>query len=61
MQVKTVLDARFPFVVQGYTPLHIAALHGHRNILDLLKVTYGKSCFHLTSIASPLMRNDDNF
>ncbi|XP_034733184.1 ankyrin repeat domain-containing protein SOWAHB isoform X2 [Etheostoma cragini] len=26
---------------QGYTPLHIAALHGHRHILDLLIVTYG--------------------
>ncbi|KAF1390036.1 hypothetical protein PFLUV_G00053900 [Perca fluviatilis] len=26
---------------QGYTPLHIAALHGHRHILDLLLVTYG--------------------
>ncbi|KAM9829220.1 LOW QUALITY PROTEIN: uncharacterized protein ACBT44_004196 [Syngnathus typhle] len=25
----------------GYTPLHIAALHGHRNILDLLVGTYG--------------------
>ncbi|KAK1899066.1 Ankyrin repeat domain containing protein SOWAHA, partial [Dissostichus eleginoides] len=25
----------------GYTPLHIAALHGHRHILDLLIVTYG--------------------
>uniref|UniRef100_A0A8C9YYU4 Uncharacterized protein n=1 Tax=Sander lucioperca TaxID=283035 RepID=A0A8C9YYU4_SANLU len=27
--------------VSGYTPLHIAALHGHRHILDLLIVTYG--------------------
>ncbi|KAF7669486.1 hypothetical protein LDENG_00189490 [Lucifuga dentata] len=25
----------------GYTPLHIAALHGHRHILDLLVGTYG--------------------
>ncbi|XP_042347356.1 ankyrin repeat domain-containing protein SOWAHC isoform X3 [Plectropomus leopardus] len=25
----------------GYTPLHIAALHGHRHILDLLIETYG--------------------
>ncbi|XP_051914616.1 ankyrin repeat domain-containing protein SOWAHC [Hippocampus zosterae] len=25
----------------GYTPLHIAALHGHRKILDLLVGTYG--------------------
>ncbi|XP_070766808.1 ankyrin repeat domain-containing protein SOWAHA [Enoplosus armatus] len=25
----------------GYTPLHIAALHGHRHILDLLIRTYG--------------------
>ncbi|XP_014835323.1 PREDICTED: ankyrin repeat domain-containing protein SOWAHA-like isoform X5 [Poecilia mexicana] len=25
----------------GYTPLHIAALHGHRHILDLLIGTYG--------------------
>uniref|UniRef100_A0A8D3BWH7 SOWAHA-C winged helix-turn-helix domain-containing protein n=1 Tax=Scophthalmus maximus TaxID=52904 RepID=A0A8D3BWH7_SCOMX len=27
--------------VSGYTPLHIAALHGHRHILDLLIETYG--------------------
>uniref|UniRef100_A0A3Q3JZY8 SOWAHA-C winged helix-turn-helix domain-containing protein n=1 Tax=Monopterus albus TaxID=43700 RepID=A0A3Q3JZY8_MONAL len=27
--------------VSGYTPLHIAALHGHRRILDLLIGTYG--------------------
>uniref|UniRef100_I3KIB9 SOWAHA-C winged helix-turn-helix domain-containing protein n=1 Tax=Oreochromis niloticus TaxID=8128 RepID=I3KIB9_ORENI len=27
--------------VSGYTPLHIAALHGHRHILDLLVGTYG--------------------
>uniref|UniRef100_A0A8C4GV82 SOWAHA-C winged helix-turn-helix domain-containing protein n=1 Tax=Dicentrarchus labrax TaxID=13489 RepID=A0A8C4GV82_DICLA len=27
--------------VSGYTPLHIAALHGHRHILDLLIGTYG--------------------
>ncbi|KAK0155663.1 Ankyrin repeat domain-containing protein SOWAHC [Merluccius polli] len=26
----------------GYTPLHIAALHGHRHILELLIQTYGK-------------------
>uniref|UniRef100_A0A9J8C1K6 SOWAHA-C winged helix-turn-helix domain-containing protein n=2 Tax=Cyprinus carpio TaxID=7962 RepID=A0A9J8C1K6_CYPCA len=26
---------------QGYTPLHIAALHGHRHIFDLLVRTYG--------------------
>ncbi|KAF0035930.1 hypothetical protein F2P81_011242 [Scophthalmus maximus] len=26
---------------KGYTPLHIAALHGHRHILDLLIETYG--------------------
>lgn len=26
---------------QGYTPLHIAALHGHRHILALLTGTYG--------------------
>ncbi|XP_063063934.1 ankyrin repeat domain-containing protein SOWAHA [Engraulis encrasicolus] len=25
----------------GYTPLHIAALHGHRHIMDLLIGTYG--------------------
>ncbi|KAA0706654.1 Ankyrin repeat domain-containing protein SOWAHA [Triplophysa tibetana] len=25
----------------GYTPLHIAALHGHRHIVDLLVRTYG--------------------
>lgn len=25
----------------GYTPLHIAALHGHQHILDLLIGTYG--------------------
>ncbi|KAJ8401357.1 hypothetical protein AAFF_G00385880 [Aldrovandia affinis] len=25
----------------GYTPLHIAALHGHRQIVDLLTGTYG--------------------
>ncbi|CAB1330037.1 unnamed protein product, partial [Coregonus sp. 'balchen'] len=25
----------------GYTPLHIAALHGHRHILELLIGTYG--------------------
>ncbi|KAI4874372.1 hypothetical protein NFI96_017456 [Prochilodus magdalenae] len=25
----------------GYTPLHIAALHGHRHIIDLLITTYG--------------------
>uniref|UniRef100_A0A3B5KFX8 SOWAHA-C winged helix-turn-helix domain-containing protein n=1 Tax=Takifugu rubripes TaxID=31033 RepID=A0A3B5KFX8_TAKRU len=27
--------------VGGYTPLHIAALHGHQHILDLLVGTYG--------------------
>ncbi|KAL2103894.1 hypothetical protein ACEWY4_000762 [Coilia grayii] len=27
--------------VSGYTPLHIAALHGHRHIMDLLVGTYG--------------------
>uniref|UniRef100_A0A673BBL5 SOWAHA-C winged helix-turn-helix domain-containing protein n=1 Tax=Sphaeramia orbicularis TaxID=375764 RepID=A0A673BBL5_9TELE len=27
--------------VSGYTPLHIAALHGHQHILDLLVGTYG--------------------
>ncbi|XP_016310234.1 ankyrin repeat domain-containing protein SOWAHD-like [Sinocyclocheilus anshuiensis] len=27
--------------LQGYTPLHIAALHGHRHIFDLLVRTYG--------------------
>lgn len=33
----------FPlFVLQGYTPLHIAALHGHRHILELLIGKYGK-------------------
>uniref|UniRef100_H3D4I4 SOWAHA-C winged helix-turn-helix domain-containing protein n=1 Tax=Tetraodon nigroviridis TaxID=99883 RepID=H3D4I4_TETNG len=26
---------------EGYTPLHIAALHGHQHILDLLMGTYG--------------------
>uniref|UniRef100_W5MJ03 SOWAHA-C winged helix-turn-helix domain-containing protein n=1 Tax=Lepisosteus oculatus TaxID=7918 RepID=W5MJ03_LEPOC len=26
---------------EGYTPLHIAALHGHRHIIDLLIQTYG--------------------
>uniref|UniRef100_A0A671QYJ5 SOWAHA-C winged helix-turn-helix domain-containing protein n=1 Tax=Sinocyclocheilus anshuiensis TaxID=1608454 RepID=A0A671QYJ5_9TELE len=26
---------------KGYTPLHIAALHGHRHIFDLLVRTYG--------------------
>ncbi|KAM9505111.1 ankyrin repeat domain-containing protein SOWAHC-like [Salvelinus alpinus] len=32
----------FPlFVLQGYTPLHIAALHGHRHILELLIGKYG--------------------
>ncbi|XP_041954841.1 ankyrin repeat domain-containing protein SOWAHA isoform X1 [Alosa sapidissima] len=25
----------------GYTPLHIAALHGHRHVMDLLVGTYG--------------------
>ncbi|KAG9269107.1 ankyrin repeat domain-containing protein SOWAHA-like isoform X3 [Astyanax mexicanus] len=25
----------------GYTPLHIAALHGHRHIIDILITTYG--------------------
>lgn len=33
------------FMLQGYTALHIAALHGHRHILDLLVGSYGKSCF----------------
>ncbi|KAM7411273.1 hypothetical protein PAMA_021321 [Pampus argenteus] len=28
-------------IKSGYTPLHIAALHGHRHILDLLIETYG--------------------
>ncbi|KAM9342406.1 ankyrin repeat domain-containing protein SOWAHC [Pholidichthys leucotaenia] len=28
-------------VKSGYTPLHIAALHGHQHILDLLAGTYG--------------------
>ncbi|KAJ8369835.1 hypothetical protein SKAU_G00098630 [Synaphobranchus kaupii] len=27
--------------LNGYTPLHIAALHGHRHIIDLLIGTYG--------------------
>lgn len=36
------------FALQGYTPLHIAALHGHRHILDLLVGTYGKKWFCLT-------------
>nr|XP_061825854.1 uncharacterized protein LOC133612450 [Nerophis lumbriciformis] len=36
------LAARGPGKLQGgYTPLHIAALHGHRKILDLLVGTYG--------------------
>lgn len=30
------------FALQGYTPLHIAALHGHRHIQELLTETYGK-------------------
>ncbi|TWW57143.1 Ankyrin repeat domain-containing protein SOWAHA [Takifugu flavidus] len=29
------------FLFSGYTPLHIAALHGHQHILDLLVGTYG--------------------
>lgn len=33
------------YVLQGYTPLHIAALHGHRHIQELLTETYGKRCF----------------
>ncbi|XP_066834588.1 uncharacterized protein [Anser cygnoides] len=30
-----------PGVPQGYTPLHIAALHGHRQIVDLLIERFG--------------------
>ncbi|KAG7221650.1 hypothetical protein INR49_000017 [Caranx melampygus] len=33
-------DVMFP-KRSGYTPLHIAALHGHQHILDLLVGTYG--------------------
>lgn len=33
--------------LQGYTPLHIAALHGHQHILDLLIRTYGKMCLNI--------------
>ncbi|KAG8002431.1 Ankyrin repeat domain-containing protein SOWAHB [Nibea albiflora] len=47
----------------GYTPLHIAALHGHRHILDLLIGTYGAKenlrdysghlAFHYLNIKEP--------
>ncbi|KAM9351043.1 ankyrin repeat domain-containing protein SOWAHA [Symphorus nematophorus] len=47
----------------GYTPLHIAALHGHRHILDLLIGTYGakenlrdysgRLAFHYLNIKEP--------
>ncbi|KAL7398373.1 hypothetical protein ABVT39_008712 [Epinephelus coioides] len=49
--------------VSGYTPLHIAALHGHRHILDLLIETYGakenlrdysgRLAFHYLNIKEP--------
>ncbi|TKS76646.1 Ankyrin repeat domain-containing protein SOWAHB [Collichthys lucidus] len=48
---------------KGYTPLHIAALHGHRHILDLLIGTYGAKenlrdysghlAFHYLNIKEP--------
>lgn len=31
-----------PGVPQGYTPLHIAALHGHRQIVELLVERFGE-------------------
>uniref|UniRef100_A0A4W4HKC5 SOWAHA-C winged helix-turn-helix domain-containing protein n=1 Tax=Electrophorus electricus TaxID=8005 RepID=A0A4W4HKC5_ELEEL len=34
-------DVNTKAVSHGYTPLHIAALHGHRHIIDLLITTYG--------------------
>ncbi|KAG7472066.1 hypothetical protein MATL_G00104580 [Megalops atlanticus] len=48
----------------GYTPLHIAALHGHQHIMDLLIGTYGAkenvrdysghlACHYLSTRESP--------
>uniref|UniRef100_A0A671NG51 SOWAHA-C winged helix-turn-helix domain-containing protein n=1 Tax=Sinocyclocheilus anshuiensis TaxID=1608454 RepID=A0A671NG51_9TELE len=34
-------ETRLHLSQYGYTPLHIAALHGHRHIFDLLVRTYG--------------------
>ncbi|XP_056129765.1 ankyrin repeat domain-containing protein SOWAHB [Lampris incognitus] len=54
----------------GYTPLHIAALHGHRHILDLLIGTYGAKenlrdysghiPFHYLNIREPEGPEEDN-
>ncbi|KAJ0064812.1 hypothetical protein NL108_015589, partial [Boleophthalmus pectinirostris] len=53
----------------GYTPLHIAALHGHRHILDLLVGTYGAKenlrdysghlAFHYLNIKEPEVSEEE--
>ncbi|XP_072304944.1 ankyrin repeat domain-containing protein SOWAHC [Eucyclogobius newberryi] len=53
----------------GYTPLHIAALHGHRHILDLLVGTYGakenlrdysgRLAFHYLNIKEPEVSEEE--
>uniref|UniRef100_A0AAV2LZ85 Uncharacterized protein n=1 Tax=Knipowitschia caucasica TaxID=637954 RepID=A0AAV2LZ85_KNICA len=40
VNTKSHVSTSFSFA-DGYTPLHIAALHGHQHILDLLVGTYG--------------------
>ncbi|XP_051515676.1 ankyrin repeat domain-containing protein SOWAHB-like [Myxocyprinus asiaticus] len=54
----------------GYTPLHIAALHGHRHIVDLLVNTYGAKenlrdysghfAYHYLNIQETQSNNQDN-
>ncbi|XP_037627847.1 ankyrin repeat domain-containing protein SOWAHB isoform X2 [Sebastes umbrosus] len=54
----------------GYTPLHIAALHGHQHILDLLIATYGakenlrdysgRLAFHYLNIKEPEGPEEDS-
>ncbi|XP_074499389.1 uncharacterized protein LOC141772372 [Sebastes fasciatus] len=56
--------------VSGYTPLHIAALHGHQHILDLLIATYGakenlrdysgRLAFHYLNIKEPEGPEEDS-
>ncbi len=41
--------------LQGYTPLHIAALQGHRHIFNLLVRTYGKHSYLTMTLFSPIL------
>ena len=35
----------FFFYTQGYTPLHLAAIHGRDDVIKMLVTEYGESCF----------------